>query len=199
MLAITEEMANIAEAALADARAVAASSTRALRRQGEAASGRANTTLGKLKETRSITRIIARFGRAPRAAAADHGCGEAPVYKELEDLNVKKVVVPKKGKLSQARKKVEPARGSRELVKWRTGSEGRTAALGHRYGWARSLMDGTPGAATWCGWGIFTHNSVNLAHLAATQGTTAPECRRKASPGHAPPGAALPSTPPLAP
>ena len=64
-------------------------------------------------------------------------------------------------------------------------SEGKIAVLKQpATGWARSLMDGTPGAATWCGWGIFAHNSVKLAHLAATKGTTAP-------------GAAPPPTPPL--
>jgi IS5 family transposase len=278
VLAITDEMARIAEAALADARAVAESSARALRRQGEEASGKAKATLKELKETaalldmvvsqarrriagdmpdgserivslhdkdarpikkgrlgkpvefgrkaqvadnsdgivvdyevfqgnppdgpqlpRSIARILARFGKVPRRVAADHGYGEAPVYKGLEDLGVKNVVIPKKGKLSQARKKVESARGFRDLVKWRTGSEGRIAVLKHRYGWARSLMDGTPGAATWCGWGVFAHNSVKLAHLAATKGnaTRAPQ-RPKTSPANAPPGVAPPPTPPLA-
>ena len=46
---------------------------------------------------RSIARIIARFGKVPRRVAADHGYGEAPVYKELEDLGVKKVAGPQKG------------------------------------------------------------------------------------------------------
>jgi IS5 family transposase len=146
-----------------------------------------------------IARILARFKKVPARVAADHGYGEAPVYKELEDLGVKKVVIPRKGKLSQARKKAEPARGSLDLVKWRTDSEGRTAVLKHRYGWARSLMDGTPGAATWCGWGIFAHNSVKLAHLAATKGnaTRVPQ-RRRTPPGNAPPGTAPLSTQTLA-
>ncbi len=58
----------------------------------------------------------------PRRVAADHGYGEAPVYKELEDLGVKKVTMPKKGKLSQARKKAEPARVSGT---WSSGGPGR--------------------------------------------------------------------------
>jgi len=278
VLAITEEMAKIAEAALADARAVAGSSARALRRQGEAASGRAKATLKELKETaallevvvsqarrrvagdmpegserivslhdkdarpikkgrlgkpvefgrkaqvvdnsdgvvvdyevfqgnppdapqlpRAISRIKARFGRVPRAATADHGYGEAKTEAELTEAGVKKVAIPRKGKPSTARRKVESSRGFRDLVKWRTGSEGRIAVLKHRYGWARSLMDGTPGAATWCGWGVFAHNSVKLAHLAATKGTKAPASRRRqAPPGNAPPSAAPPPTPPLA-
>jgi IS5 family transposase len=281
VLAITEEMAKIAEAALADARAVATSSARALRRQGDAASGRAKAVLAELKETaalldmviaqarrrvagdmpegserivslhdrdarpikkgrlgkpvefgrkaqvvdnsdgvvvdhevfqgnppdapqlpRAITRIKARFGRVPRRVAADHGYGEAPVYAELGALGVKKVVIPRKGKLSQARKRVESARGFRNLVKWRTGSEGRIAVLKHRFGWGRSLMDGTHGAATWCAWGIFAHNSLKLSHLAAIKGATPPPSPRRQRPprppGNAPPGAAPPPTPPLA-
>jgi IS5 family transposase len=148
---------------------------------------------------RAIARIKARFGRAPRAATADHGYGEAKTEAELAEAGVKKVAIPRKGKPSTARRKAESSRGFRDFVKWRTGSEGRTAVLKHRYGWARSLMDGTLGAATWCGWGVFAHNSVKLAHLAATKGTTAPAPRRRqAPPGNAPPGAAPPPTPPLA-
>ncbi|MGC8626987.1 MAG: hypothetical protein ACP5VR_05405, partial [Acidimicrobiales bacterium] len=65
--------------------------------------------------------------------------------------------------------------------------------------WARSLTDGAPGAATWCGWGIFAHNSVKLAHLAATKGTTPLASRRwQPPPGNAPPGAAAPSPQTLA-
>ena len=142
----------------------------------------------------------------PRRVAADHGYGEAPVYKELEDLGVKKVTMPKKGKLSQARKKVEPARGFRDLVKWRTGSEGRIAVLKHRYGWARSLMDGTPCAATWCGWGIFAHKlgqarplggheGHHSASVASTAGTTRQRTASCRSAAHA--TASCPTTPSL--
>jgi IS5 family transposase len=276
VLAITAEMATIAEAALSDARAVAKSSARAIARQGGGASGRAKATLAELKETaalleivisqarrrvggdmpdgsertvslhdkdarpikkgrlgkpvefgrkaqvadnsdgvvvdyevfqgnppdapqlpRAVRRIKARFGRAPRRVTADHGYGEAPVHQELEDLGVGKVAIPRKGKLSAARREVESARGFRNLVKWRTGSEGRIAVLKHRYGWGRSMMDGTAGAATWCGWGIFAHNSIKLAHLEAQKAAAAPTSRRTAArpPGAGPPRAAPPPTP----
>jgi IS5 family transposase len=58
VLAITAEMAKLAEAALADARAVAESSARALRRQGEEASGKAKATLKELKETAALLDMV---------------------------------------------------------------------------------------------------------------------------------------------
>ena len=60
VLAITAEIATIAEAALADAGAVAANSARSLRRQGEAASGRAIATLAELKEVAAtLEKVVA--------------------------------------------------------------------------------------------------------------------------------------------
>jgi len=113
----------------------------------------------------AIGRIIARFGRAPRAVAADRGYGEAKVEDELTELGVKSVAIPRKGKPSAVRRAHEQRRGFRKLVKWRTGAEGRISHLKHAYGWDRTGIDGIDGAQTWCGWGILTHNSVKIHRL----------------------------------
>jgi transposase, IS5 family len=223
VLAITAEIATVAEAALADAGGVAANSARALRRQGEMASGRAKATLAELKQVAAtlekvvaqtrcrlagqvpdgaerivsfhdqdarpirkgrlgvpvefgykaqlvgnadglvldyqemagnpadapllgpaIRRIRARFGQVPKAVAADRGYGEARVDAELAEMGVQRVAIPRKGKPSTARREAERARGFRRLVKWRTGAEGRIAALKRGYGWGRTLMAARP-------------------------------------------------------
>ena len=75
VLAITAEMAKVAEAALADARAVAESSARALRRQGEEASGKAKATLNELKETAALLDMVV---SQARPAASPGTCQRAP-------------------------------------------------------------------------------------------------------------------------
>jgi IS5 family transposase len=113
----------------------------------------------------AIARVMARFGKAPKAVTADRGYGEARVDDELAALGVKTVAIPRRGKANAARQKVQCRRGFTKLVKWRTGCEGRVASLKHNYGWSRALRDGEAGAASWCGWGVMAHNSIKIAAL----------------------------------
>jgi IS5 family transposase len=115
----------------------------------------------------AISRIKARFGKAPRAVAADRGYGEAAVDIGLESLGVKRVVIPRKGRPGAARQAVERSRRFRHLVKWRTGSEARVSCLKRDYGWSRTLTDTEAGARTWCGWGVLAHNATKVARRAA--------------------------------
>jgi IS5 family transposase len=86
----------------------------------------------------AIRRIGKRLGRVPRQVTGDRGYGEAAV---------------------------EHSPDFRELVKWRTGCEGRISHLKRRYGWDRSLVDGRTRTATWCGHGILAHNLAKIARL----------------------------------
>lgn len=70
------------------------------------------------------------------SVTADRGYGEAAVQKDLEDLGVSYVAIPRKGKTSQARRQVEHRRAFQ--VKWRTGCEGRISHLKRTYGWNRT-------------------------------------------------------------
>jgi IS5 family transposase len=117
----------------------------------------------------AIARIAARVGRAPQAATADRGYGEAKVDNDLHDLGVRTVAIPRKGKPGQARQQHEHTPAFRKLVKWRTGSEGRISHLKHRYSWDRSRLDGLSGTRIWCGQGVFAHNLIKVTALAATQ------------------------------
>jgi IS5 family transposase len=115
----------------------------------------------------AIRRIARRLGRTPEQATADRGYGEAAVDRELEQLGVATVVIPRKGQPGKARQQVEHSPDFRDLVKWRTGCEGRISHLKRRYGWSRSLASGRDRTATWCGYGILAHNLVKVARLQA--------------------------------
>jgi transposase, IS5 family len=115
----------------------------------------------------AVSRVHKRLGRTPKQVAADRGYGEASVDKELEELGVQTVVIPRKGKPGKARQDLEHSPEFRDLVKWRTGCEGRISHLKRRYGWDRSLVAGRERTATWCGYGVLAHNLVKVARLEA--------------------------------
>ncbi|MFF5232704.1 ISNCY family transposase [Dactylosporangium sp. NPDC000521] len=115
----------------------------------------------------AVQRITARTGRAPRAATADRGYGEAGIETDLHDLGVKTVAIPRKGRPGTARQAHERQPSFRRLVKWRTGCEGRISHLKHRYGWDRTRLDGLTGARIWCGYGVLAHNLNKITILAA--------------------------------
>lgn len=115
----------------------------------------------------AVKRVQNRLGRVPEQVAADCGYGEAGVDKELEELGVQTVVIPRKGKPGKARQDLEHSPEFRDLVKWRTGCEGRISHLKRRYGWDRSLVNGRERTATWCGYGVLAHNLVKVVRLEA--------------------------------
>jgi IS5 family transposase len=115
----------------------------------------------------AVERIRRRTSHAPRAVTADRGYGEAVVERDLLDLGVRTVAIPRKAKTSAARREVEHRRSFRRLVKWRTGSEGRISYLKRSYGWNRARLDGREGAGIWCGHGVLAHNLVKISALTA--------------------------------
>jgi IS5 family transposase len=115
----------------------------------------------------SLTRIARRTGRMPRAVTADRGYGQPAVERDLHELGVQTVAIPRQAPTSPSRKTIEHGRGFRRLVKWRTGCEGRISYLKRGYGWDRTRLDGRSGAAIWCGHGVFTHNLLKISALAS--------------------------------
>jgi transposase, IS5 family len=115
----------------------------------------------------AIARIAARTGHAPRVVTADRGYGQASVERDLHDLGVRSVAIPRTSKPSAARREFEHRRAFRDKVKWRTGAEGRINHIKRSYGWNRTELTGINGARTWCGHGVFAHNLVKIGSLAA--------------------------------
>ena len=115
----------------------------------------------------AIDRITRRAGRSPRAVTADRGYGYASVERDLHELGVRNVAIPRVSKPGAARREFERRRSFRNKVKWRTGSEGRINHLKRSYGWNRTHLTGLNGARTWCRHGVFAHNLVKISTLAA--------------------------------
>jgi IS5 family transposase len=114
----------------------------------------------------AIERITRRTGRPPRAVTADRGYGLASVERDLHELGVRSVAIPRMSNPGTARREFEHRRAFRDKVKWRTGSEGRINHLKRSYGWNRTELTGINGARTWCGHGVFAHNLVKISALA---------------------------------
>jgi transposase, IS5 family len=115
----------------------------------------------------AIDRVRRRAGRVPRAVTADRGYGQPAVERDLQQLGVQVIAIPRQATTSPARKAMEHSRGFRKLVKWRTGCEGRISYLKRGYGWDRTRMDGRNRAAIWCGHGVFAHNLAKISTMAS--------------------------------
>jgi IS5 family transposase len=115
----------------------------------------------------AIERVARRVGRAPRAVTADRGYGQASVERDLHELGVRTVAIPRASNPGAARREFEHRRAFREKIKWRTGSEGRINHLKRSYGWDRTQLTTITGARTWSGHGVFAHNLVKIAALTA--------------------------------
>lgn len=113
----------------------------------------------------AVARAIKVTGTVPDAVTADRGYGEAAVDTALDELDIGTVAVLRKGKVSVARHDIETGDEFVKLVKWRTGAEGRIAAMKRQHGWGRARIRGLEGARIWCGWGVLSHNATRLAAL----------------------------------
>ncbi len=113
----------------------------------------------------AIARAITGTGVVPDAVTADRGYGQTSVDDALADLGVPLVAILRKGQPGKSRQQVEAEDRFVELVKWRTGAEGRIAALKRQHGWGRARLRGLQGARTWCGWGVLSHNAIKIAAL----------------------------------
>ncbi len=114
----------------------------------------------------AVKPVARRTGRVPRAVTADRGHGQPAAERDVHDLGVRTVAIPRQATTSAARKTIEHGRGFRRLVKRRTGCEGRISYLKHGYGWDRSRLEGRKGTAIWCGHGVLARNLVKIGALA---------------------------------
>jgi IS5 family transposase len=134
----------------------------------------------------AIGRVTKLVGKAPKQITADRGYGAADVDKDLTELGVRNVAIIRKGRQSKDRQAEERKPRFRKLIKWRTGSEARVATLKRQYGWGRTLMDGAVGARTWCGYGVFVHNSNKISGLLTPNDSVAVHPPPGASPDRSP-------------
>ncbi len=113
----------------------------------------------------AVARIATQLGVAPSLVTADRGYWDTRVESDLAEIGVTTVVIPRTGKSSAVRARVEHADDFVEAVKWRTGCEGRISHLKRDWAWRRTGLRGHAGARTWCAHGVFAHNRVKLIEL----------------------------------
>jgi IS5 family transposase len=113
--------------------------------------------------TPALDRHIAMFGRPPDLAAGDRGFGSAKNEEAAVARGVRRVVLPRSGSKSPARRAYERQRWFRRGQRWRVGCEGRISVLKRRHGLRRCRYRGVEGTARWVGLGVIANNLVSTA------------------------------------
>jgi len=112
--------------------------------------------------TPALERHIALFGRPPRLAVADAGFASPANERAAQDLGVKRVVLPRRGRPSPRGHPPPRQRWYRRGLRWRTGSEGRISALKRCHGLRRCRYRGRSGMERWVGLGVIASNLRTL-------------------------------------
>jgi len=99
------------------------------------------------------------FGRAPQMATADRGFFSAQNEREAQELGVKKVALPARGRLTAKRAK----RWFRRALRWRAGCEATISTLKHPFSMWRATYKGAPGFQRYVGWCVITKNLFSIA------------------------------------
>ena len=114
--------------------------------------------------TPALDRHIAIFGRAPDLAAADRGFASAKNEEAALTRGVRRVILPRPGGKSSARRAHERQRWFRRGQRWRVGCEGRISVLKRRHGLRRCRYHGADGIARWVGLGVIADNLMTTAN-----------------------------------
>jgi len=121
--------------------------------------------------TPALDRHQAIFGRAPDLAAGDRGFSSARNEQAAIDRGVRRVVLPRQGAKSPARRTHERQRWFRRGQRWRVGCEGRISVLKRRHGLRRCRYHGVDGMHRWVGFGVIADNLINIATFARARAT----------------------------
>ncbi len=113
------------------------------------------------------------FGRAPDLAAGDRGFASAGNEKAAIDRGVRRVILPRRGPKSAARRAYEHQRWFRRGQRWRVGCEGRISVLKRRHGLNRCRYHGEDGMHRWVGLGVIANNLVSTATFSTRARATA--------------------------
>jgi transposase, IS5 family len=120
----------------------------------------------------ALDRHQAMFGRAPDLAAADRGFSSARNERVAIERGVRRVVLPRQGQKSPARRAYERQRWFRRGQRWRVGCEGRISVLKRRHGLDRCRYHGEDGMHRWVGLGVIANNLVSTATFMNARATT---------------------------
>jgi transposase, IS5 family len=121
--------------------------------------------------TPALDRHQTMFGRAPDLAAGDRGFSSAKNEQAASDRGVRRVVLPRRGPKSPARRAYERQRWFRRGQRWRVGCEGRISVLKRRHGLDRCRYHGLEGMNRWVGLGVIANNLVSTATFLRARAT----------------------------
>jgi IS5 family transposase len=122
--------------------------------------------------TPALDRHIAMFDRPPDIAAADRGFASAANEEAAITRGVRRVILPRAGRKTPARRAYERQRWFRRGQRWRVGCEGRISVIKRRHGLRRCRYRGADGTARWVGLGVIANNLVSTATFVNARATT---------------------------
>lgn len=114
----------------------------------------------------AVTQHQKKYGAVPQAVATDRGFASRANEEELQQLGVKRISSPLKGKKSKQRAEHEAQLWFKDLQRFRAGGEAKISLLKRKYGLNRSRYRGFAGTKTWVGLGILAHNLKRAAQVA---------------------------------
>lgn len=101
---------------------------------------------------------VQQFGHPPWQASADRGVYSAANETFATKLGVKRVILPKPGHKSDARRKHERQRWFWRGRRFHAGVEGRISVIKRKYGLGCCRNRGQVGFECWIGWGVIANN-----------------------------------------
>jgi IS5 family transposase len=113
--------------------------------------------------TPALDRHIEIFDRPPDIAAGDRGFASAKNEEAALQRGVRRVVLPRPGGKTPARRAHERQRWFRRGQRWRVGCEGRISVIKRRHGLRRCRYRGADGTARWVGLGVIANNLMSTA------------------------------------
>jgi IS5 family transposase len=111
----------------------------------------------------ALDRHIEMFERPPDIAAGDRGFASAKNEDAAVQRGVRRVILPRPGRKTPARRAYERQRWFRRGQRWRVGCEGRISVIKRRHGLRRCRYRGADGTARWVGLGVIANNLMSTA------------------------------------
>jgi IS5 family transposase len=121
----------------------------------------ADTTLLKS----AVKRHKRLFRKRLKAVAGDRGFYSQANEDWLKDSGVKRVSIPKRGKMGEERRRYQKQPWFKRLQRFRAGIEARISLLKRKFGLKRSQIRGSSGTNTWVGQSIFAQNLWQAARI----------------------------------
>ena len=111
-----------------------------------------------------IERHTAVFDKPPDEVATDRGFSSAENEAKLKET-IKRVSMPKRGRLNEERKQYQKQHWFRRLQRFRAGGEAKISLLKRKFGLRRSRLRGLRGTEIHVGWAILAHNLWQTARI----------------------------------